>query len=98
MPKELNSIKNIIQNILANRGENAQNKIDKIVGVFEDFRIREVNIVDYQAKILTIEIESSIYKNEIQIKKNNIINAINKLHLEDISVSDIKILIKGRRY
>lgn len=98
----MESIKNIIEKVFADKNIQYKNIsiYDKILGVLRRYipKIEEINLKD---GVLLLEIESAVYRNEIQMRKNQILQDINSLDFSDsgdIKIKDIKISIKGRRY
>jgi urate oxidase len=99
----MESIKNIIEKVFADKNIQYKNIsiYDKILGVLRRYipKIEEINLNQNNNKnILEIEIESAVYRNEIQMRKSQILRDLDSLDLGDLKIKDIKILIKGRRY
>lgn len=98
----MEQIKNIIEKVFADKNIQYKNisLYDNLLKVIRRYvpKIDEINLKD---NVLLLEIESAVYRNEIQIRKSQILEEINSLDFlitENIKIKDIKILIKGRRY
>jgi hypothetical protein len=98
----MEQIKNIIEKVFADKNINYQkiSVYDRILSVLRRYaqNIEQINI---KHNVLCIYIESAVYRNEIQMRKNQILEDLNSqegFESEDTKIKDIKILIKGRRY
>ena len=100
----MKSIKDIISTVLEQNRLDSKNmnRYERFLNVLKlyakDIEIRDF---DFSNQILYVEVESTIYSNELNIRKKNIIKELNQYSRDkndNITIKDIKILIKGRRY
>ena len=96
----LKSIQSIIDQVLANSHLDSENmsRYDRFISVLKKYA-KEIEIRDFAKNTLFIEVVSTVYANEINMRKRAIIQDLNQYSRDrndNILVKDLKILIKGR--
>ena len=94
------SIQGIISQVLANNNLDSENmsRYDRFLSVLKKYA-KDIEIRDFQNSTLFVEVASTVYSNEINMRKRAIIKDLNQYSRDkndNITVRDIKILIKGR--
>jgi len=97
----MEQIKNIIEKVFADKNIDYENIniYDNILAILRRY-VKNIERIDLQKNVLSIYIDSTVYRNELQMRKLQILEDLNNsknLILNEKKIKDIKFLNKGRK-